>query len=139
VAGRDGAEQRGGDRLGLLQTVEDVKDDEGARRGKCSLPRCVGEQEPAHLRFLTQDVPAPPEVGADTLEDATVTAVLTDEQDGHSAGSCRDERGEHERRRVPELEKEAAADKRRTERDSTQDVLDPLRATVRRGRQQIRI
>jgi hypothetical protein len=40
---------------------------------------------------------------------------------------------------VPDLEQETAAHERRAERDSAQHVLDPLRATVRRRRQQVRV
>ena len=139
VAGCDGTEDRRRDRLRLVQPVDDVQDDERARRGERSLPRRVGDQEAPHLRLLDEDAPAALEVRADAFEHAAVSPVLRHQEDRRAARAGRDECGQHERRRMPDLEQEAAADERRTERDAAQHVLDPLRTPVRRRRQQVGI
>ena len=133
------AEQRGGDRLRLVQPVQHVEDDERARRRERPFPRRVGEEKAAHFRFLTQDAPAPLEVRAHALEHAAVATVFTYEEDRRGAGRSRDERGQHERRGMPDLQQEPSADESGAERDPSQHVLDPLRAAIRRGRQQVRI
>src|SRR5439155_21852678 len=95
--------------------------------------------EPAHVAFLPEDVPALLDVGPEAFEDAAVAAVLADEQDRQAAGGGRDEGGGQERSRLPDLEQEVSPDERDPERDPAQNVLDPLRAAVSRGRQHIRV
>ena len=139
IAGRDGAQQCRRDLLRLVQTVDDVEDDERPRGGKRPLPRCVREQEPPHLGFVAEDAPASPEIRANAFEDPPVAAVLADERDRGAARRRGDQCGEHERRRAPELEQEAAADERQSERCAAEDVLDALGAAEHRLRQEIGI
>ena len=122
-----------------MQPVEDVEHDEGARRCERSLPGGVRKEEAADLRLLAKDLPASFEVRTDSFEHAAVAAVLAHEEDRHGARRRRHERGQHERRGVPDLEQEAATHERRAQRDPTQDMLNPLRPPIRRGRQQVRI
>ena len=68
-----------------------------------------------------------------------MTTVLADQHDRNRTRRRRHEGRQDERRRMPHLEQESAADQRRAERDSPHDVLDPLRAPIGRRRQDVRV
>src|SRR5207245_5372397 len=112
------------DRLRLVQPLDQVENDERARRGEGGLPGRVREQETADIPLLPEDPPAVTVVGADAFEDASVAAVLGDDQDRRAAGADRDDRREQERRGVPQLEEVPAAGEGDGKGNPAQQMLD---------------
>ena len=126
VSGRHDAEHRGGDVERLAEPIDDVEDDEGAHAGEGRLPRGVRDQEAAHVLLPADDAPGCRQDRPEALVAGRFHIVLVDEHDHRAACDQRDTRGEDERERLPDGEQEAAADERRAERDTAQDVLDAL-------------
>src|SRR5207248_4490334 len=108
----DGGQHERGDRRRLVQAARDVEDDEDARRREGAFPGGVRGEEAAHGGLLAEDAPARREVGAEAAEDTSVPSVLADEDDHRAAGERRDDRGDEERRGIPDVEEKAAADER---------------------------
>ena len=80
-----------------------------------------------------------PHVCAHTLEHPAVPAVLLDEHDRHQARGRDDDRRDEKRRGLPDMEEDAAADQRCSERNATEQVLDALRPPEDAVRQHVRV
>ena len=102
VAAGDGREDVGGRRERLAEPDGHVQDDEraGAREGP--FPRRVRHEERGHVAVRAQHPPRVRHVRPHALEDASVTAVLRDEEDRDEARDGDDRGRGEERRRAPE-------------------------------------
>ena len=105
----------------LVEADGDVEDDERARACEGPLPRRVRDEERRDVPVLAEDAPRVGDVRADAFEDASVTAVLRDEEDRDEARARRRPPDcDEERRRVPGVKEVPAADQRTADRDPSE-------------------
>ena len=106
---------------------------------KVPFPGRVRHEEGGDVAVGAQYPPRVRHVRPHALEDASLTAVLRDEEDRDEARDGDDcGRGE-ERRRAPEVEQVPAADQRTADRNAAKDVLHALRAPEDLLRQDVRV
>ena len=139
VPAGDRREDRRRRRERLVEADRDIEHDERARACEGPLPRRVRDEECRDVPVLAEDAPRLGDVRADAFEDASVAAVLGDEQDRHEA-RARDHAGcDEERRRVPGVKEVPAPDQRTADRDPSENVLDALRTAEHALGQHVRV